>query len=178
MIAGGFANVVTNPVWVVKTRMTSKPQEYPKMANAFMKILQEEGARGFCSGMGASVLGVSHVVVQFPLYEALKERIAAHTYPKGEGNDLLSIGSASTASKLVASGVTYPLELIRTQMQHSGDTGYKAALKRTKAIWKTQKFQGFFRGFGVSMVKSVPSTVITLYMYEKMVETCEGLGVF
>lgn len=169
MVAGGFANVVTNPVWVVKSRMSSKPQQYPKMVNAFAKILKEEGSRGFCSGMGASALGVSHVVVQFPLYEMIKQEVAANAGRKTD--DLLSITVASTVSKLAASGVTYPLEVIRTQMQTYGETGSKAAIDRTKKIWTNYKTSGFFRGFSVSMVKSVPSTVITLYLYEKLMDS-------
>lgn len=44
--------------------------------DALYSIFRTEGIRGYYKGLLPSLLGVSHVVVQFPLYEALKTRMS------------------------------------------------------------------------------------------------------
>jgi solute carrier family 25 folate transporter 32 len=161
MTAGGVANYATNPIWVVKTKMSTHPTEYPTIASACLKIWKQ-GPRGFMSGAGASLLGVSHVMIQFPIYEYLKVKV-------GEKADSLSnIAVASVASKIAASGATYPLDVIRTHLQVNGQTGFQAGMSTSASIWKTAGVKGFYRGFNANSVKSVPATVITLTMYEML----------
>jgi solute carrier family 25 folate transporter 32 len=45
---------------------------YKNTLHAFKTIYSTEGFRGFYKGLGPSLMGVSHVAVQFPLYEKLK----------------------------------------------------------------------------------------------------------
>jgi len=159
MTAGGVANYATNPIWVVKTKMSTHPTEYPTISSAFQKIWRKS-PRGFMSGAGASLLGVSHVMIQFPIYEYLKATV-------GEKPDSLSnIAVASVVSKLAASGATYPLDVIRTHLQVNGENGFHAGVSRSSNIWTAAGLKGFYRGFNANAVKSVPATVITLTMYE------------
>ena len=81
-ISGLFCNVVTNPFWVVRTRMQaeifrSAAQEhyermYKGIFHSIIKIGREEGARALFSGLTASILGISHALIYFPLYEHWK----------------------------------------------------------------------------------------------------------
>jgi len=159
MTAGGVANYATNPIWVVKTKMSTHPTEYPTISSALQKIWRQ-GPRGFMSGAGASLLGVSHVMIQFPIYEYLKMAV-------GEKPDSLSsIAFASVASKLAAQGATYPLDVIRTHLQANGGTGFRAGVSTSSSIWKTAGVKGFYRGFNATAVKSVPAAFITLTMLE------------
>jgi len=45
---------------------------YKSTLHAFITISQKEGFRGFYKGLAPSLLGVSHVGIQFPLYEKIK----------------------------------------------------------------------------------------------------------
>ena len=49
-------------------------------------IVQQEGVRGLYKGLTASFLGLSHVAVQFPLYEALKEAMAEPPEPEPDAD--------------------------------------------------------------------------------------------
>ena len=76
MTAGAGTSVATNPVWILKTRFMTQTQytyhQYTGIADAVKQIWQHEGLRGFYKGLGISLVGVTHVAVQFPLYERLK----------------------------------------------------------------------------------------------------------
>lgn len=79
LLAGSFSTLSTSPLWVVKTRFmlqSSKSPEHMRYRTtweAFRLIYRTEGLRGFYRGIVPSLLGVSHVVVQFPLYEFFKQ---------------------------------------------------------------------------------------------------------
>lgn len=101
IIAGASSTVVTNPIWVIKTRLmsqtghhnrarfswfprgsntpTSRPTThmhgyYHSTFDAAKKMYTSEGVRAFYSGLTPALLGLTHVAVQFPAYEYLKTR--------------------------------------------------------------------------------------------------------
>ena len=103
--AGGATLLVTNPLWVVKTRLqtqhlnleigsaakkggggANQPRAlYKGTADALVRIAREEGARGLWAGALPSLVGVAHVAVQFPLYEKFKQLLADARRRKKEG---------------------------------------------------------------------------------------------
>ena len=79
MTAGATGTIVTNPLWVIKTRFMAQSlsdvatgKRYRNTWDAIRTIYSQEGGRAFYRGLMPSLLGVSHVAVQFPLYEQLK----------------------------------------------------------------------------------------------------------
>ena len=63
-IAGGIAAAVTTPLDVVKTRLmtqtrTEAVQRYTGVADAFRRIVREEGATALLRGIGPRVLWIS-----------------------------------------------------------------------------------------------------------------------
>lgn len=96
MIAGVTSTTCTMPFWVIKTRFMvctvpfaqrfqnqpthpDPPQtqsrrevRYRHTFDAALTIYRTEGLRAFYRGLLPSLLGIAHVVVQFPLYEQLK----------------------------------------------------------------------------------------------------------
>jgi len=85
-----------------------------------------EGLGAFYSGLGPALLGLTHVAVQFPLYERFKKvfvrkeasHFASGKNPGESGEvDFLGILAASVLSKICASSATYPHEVLRTRLQ-------------------------------------------------------------
>lgn len=50
----------------------ASPYHYSSVVNSFKSILKNEGWRAMYKGIVPSLLGVSHVVIQFPIYEYFK----------------------------------------------------------------------------------------------------------
>jgi solute carrier family 25 folate transporter 32 len=80
--AGGLMVMVTNPIWLVKTRMqlqmrkTSEKhniQPYKGTLDAFRTIVKEEGYLALYRGSGPAMLLTSHGGVQFAVYEYLRK---------------------------------------------------------------------------------------------------------
>lgn len=101
IIAGASSTVVTNPIWVIKTRLMSQsssgynrqmsvfprsgntptsrpainsPWHYHSTIDAARKMYSSEGILSFYSGLTPALLGLTHVAVQFPAYEFLRKK--------------------------------------------------------------------------------------------------------
>lgn len=78
--AGILTLVLTNPIWVVKTRLclqfsnetTSDNKRYKGMVDGLVKIYRNEGVRGWYRGFVPGMFGVSHGALQFMVYEEMK----------------------------------------------------------------------------------------------------------
>ena len=117
MTAGAISTICTSPLWVVKTRFmlqssSSTMKVYRHTGDAFLQIFKQEGITGFYKGLLPSLFGVSHVAVQFPLYEWFKS-LLSHKDELGVGEILM----CSSSAKMIASITTYPHEVLRTRLQ-------------------------------------------------------------
>ena len=74
--AGCLTAILTNPIWVIKTRMLSTgrnaPGAYRGMLHGMQDILRNEGPKGFWRGLLPSLFGITHGAIQFTAYEELK----------------------------------------------------------------------------------------------------------
>ncbi|ORX60317.1 mitochondrial carrier [Hesseltinella vesiculosa] len=171
MTAGAASTTLTNPLWVIKTRFMTQndktPYRYNNTLHAFRTIAKEEGIRGFYKGLGTSLIGVSHVAVQFPLYEKLKTLFAQSDVTSGNVGILL----ASSLSKMAASTATYPHEVIRTRLQNQTvqPFKYKGVIHAFKVILAEEGWRGFYKGMPTNLLRTVPSSALTILTYEVIV---------
>ncbi|RYO99279.1 hypothetical protein DL764_006849 [Monosporascus ibericus] len=161
-VAGLFTQALTNPIWVLKTRMLSSDRgavgAYPSMWVGVAQILKTEGWRGFYRGLGISLFGVTHGAVQFAVYDPLKKmyfrrRKRLRTSDQAEAHAQQKLGNEATLimssiSKLVAGAVTYPYQVIRSRLQNYDaeerfGRGIQGVARRT---WQEEGWRGFYRG--------------------------------
>ncbi|KAL2355604.1 mitochondrial folate transporter/carrier [Cryomyces antarcticus] len=130
--AGACSTLVTNPIWVIKTRLMSQvsaratdaarpPWHYNSTLDAARKMYTTEGLRAFYSGLSPALLGLTHVAIQFPLYEFFKQKFTGLEMGENNTDDndshWLGILAATFLSKVCATTATYPHEVLRTRLQ-------------------------------------------------------------
>lgn len=75
---GAITAMLTNPIWVVKTRVfastPASPTPYKGLMDGLPYIYRQEGLRGLYKGSLLALVGVSNGSIQFAAYEDLKRR--------------------------------------------------------------------------------------------------------
>ncbi|KAH9179325.1 mitochondrial NAD transporter [Lactarius sanguifluus] len=175
MMAGAASTICTNPFWVIKTRfMTQSRSEtrYRHTLDAALTIYRSEGIRAFYRGLFPSLLGITHVAVQFPLYEKLK--IVAQRHSPDRPLAAPTILFCSAVAKMTASLATYPHEVVRTRLQtqrrlllQSGAPRKRSGIVRTTTkILQFEGWRGLYKGLSVNLIRTVPNSAVTMLTYE------------
>lgn len=180
VVAGVMTSTLTNPIWVVKTRLQLSARKrsagIPRHSAVAMTmdIIRNEGVRGMYRGLSASYLGVSEGVIQWVLYERLKRvgRTDAIHYDD-ERTSLLSwvggIVGASGGAKAVASLITYPHEVIRTRLRQPAVNGvikYTGLVQTLKLVVKEEGIASLYGGLTAHMFRVVPNAACMFLIYE------------
>ncbi|GFF26996.1 mitochondrial folate transporter/carrier [Aspergillus udagawae] len=183
-LAGLATSVLTNPIWVIKTRMLSTgsntPGAYASFTTGVAQIYRSEGIPGFYRGLLPALFGVSHGALQFMAYEKLKvyrTRMSSTSRTSGD-----SIGSGATParqlgnfdffltsslSKIFAGCVTYPYQVLRSRLQtYDAHLVYRGVGDAMAQIWAQEGFAGFYKGLGPNLLRVLPSTWVTFLVYE------------
>jgi solute carrier family 25 folate transporter 32 len=138
--SGAITALMTNPIWVVKTRMFTTPQStaastaagagtaaarappevYRGLWHGLVSIYRTEGLRGWYKGAGLALFGVSNGAIQFMAYEELKKwrtSVAARKQQRSEGHTRpvdTSMIKLSNAEYIVMSGVSKVAAILLT----------------------------------------------------------------
>lgn len=156
-------SAIVNPFYVVKIRrQTELVNEVktkapilgtsPNLLTTFHHIVRTEGARGLFAGYSTTLLKNSELGIQMSAIEYIQN----HTQ--------LPYPVVVFISKSLATTITYPLETIRTNQRIANSSNKLVTVG--KKIICTDGVRGMYRGLGVYAIKSIPSTIITFWLYK------------
>ncbi|GAA5886785.1 hypothetical protein JCM5296_006401 [Sporobolomyces johnsonii] len=192
--AGAATSIMSNPIWVVNTRQTvrttvasesSLPTSTSKeivekrlsIWQTILYILRTDGPAAFFHGLGPALILVSNPILQFTLFEQLKNFILrrralrltkAHaSAPPLTDLDFFVLGAIT---KLFATGITYPYLTVKARMQAGNAEGksYNSSFDGLRKIISQDGVQGLYRGVGPKLTQSVATAAILFLAKEKI----------
>lgn len=191
--AGACSTLATNPIWVIKTRLMSQisttaveghrtPWHYNNTWDAARQMYRSEGIKAFYSGLAPALLGLTHVAIQFPLYEYLKLKftgVEMGAAPPSQGTNSIGVLAATCISKICATTATYPHEVLRTRLQTqqrgipSSDgminkPRYQGIIKTCRTILYEEGWTAFYNGMGTNLIRAVPAAMTTMLTFETL----------
>ncbi|KAF3771256.1 mitochondrial carrier [Cryphonectria parasitica EP155] len=180
IVAGFGTQAVTNPIWVVKTRMLaadpSVSQGYRSTWNTISTI-RKEGYKGFYSGFWISTTGVLQGGIQFAIYDELKKvyRNGAFgpVYAKQDGGRDIGIPMGwtvafSVAAKVASVTAVYPYQVIRSRLQvDDAERKFGKGVRGVSVqLYKEAGLRGFWKGLVPAVGRTLPATCVTFLVYE------------
>ncbi|KZS97565.1 mitochondrial carrier [Sistotremastrum niveocremeum HHB9708] len=214
LVAGSATAVISNPVWVIQTSQavqTMEPSDSAgesassKRATVIKKlgiwetiqhILSKGGLPAFWRGIGPALVLVTNPVLQYTVFEQLKNLLVLRRTAKlraagqrGPGTltdiDFFFLGAISKLGKLrwsvyslqhiftldsVATSITYPYIVIKSRLQagHSSALRYKSALDGILTVIQEEGISGVYKGVGNKLIQSVLTAAI-LFVGQKRI---------
>lgn len=168
--SGLLTAILTNPIWVLKTRIMSTSSyasgSYRSTWDGVKRLLQDEGARAMWHGLLPSMFGVSQGAIYFMIYDTLKNRFSSVRYREGRTNDSnnnprlknTETIAMTTLSKMISVSTVYPFQLLKSNLQSFQSATEKYTLYRlANRIYKLEGIGGFYRGLSANLIRSIPS---------------------
>jgi len=156
LIAGGLAGTSVDllfyPIDSIKTRLQSDRGFY-----------KAGGFRGIYNGVGSVIVGSAPgAAVFFCTYDVLKRTLPTppHLAPV---NHML----AASIGEVAACLIRVPTEVIKTRSQTSSYGALaNSSLATAKLVWGADGLKGFYRGFGITVIREIPFASLQFPMYE------------
>ncbi|KAM6439271.1 solute carrier family 25 member 33-like isoform 1-T1 [Rhynochetos jubatus] len=177
--AGVASATLTNPIWLVKTRMQlearAKGEAASNALQCAVRVYHAEGLRGFYRGVTASYAGVSETIIHFVIYEALKQQLRNGRHSLSppltlspNSHDFFGLMGAAAISKTCASCIAYPHEVVRTRLREEGSR-YRSFIQTLRLVVREEGPLALYRGLLAHLIRQIPNTAIMMATYELIV---------
>lgn len=154
------------------------PRQKMGFVKTVLHILRTDGPAAFFHGLGPALVLVINPILQFTLFEQLKNFLITRRSARALASSGASTQNTSSAlappasipltdldffllgavSKLFATGTTYPYLTVKSRMQ-SGQAegrGYNGTWDGLKKITKKEGLKGLYRGVGPKLTRALP----------------------
>lgn len=175
-LAGGTSTLVSYPFDLLRTRFVHHSDGFLTIKDSVKSILRNEGALGFYRGLNTALVSMTvYSGLMFWIYESsrlflnrvdLDPKILEFVEPL-----------CGSFAGFTAKAVVFPLDLIRKRLQVN-------VLRNKNFIifgWhitKREGLRGLYKGFFASVLKTAPTTGISMWSYEYALRCMEQLDKF
>jgi len=162
--AGTIVCVLMEPIWVVNTRAKlAKGEEKGVFAEIF-KIWREEGIGALFGGLAPSLVLVSNPSIQFMVAEFVKEKSVTAQVHMTPFHHFLN----GAVSKLVATIITYPYQVLKTRLQRKENTDniFWCAVR----VVQENGWAGLYRGISMKISQTVLTSAFMFFFYSIFVQ--------
>ncbi|KAG8162185.1 hypothetical protein KVR01_007950 [Diaporthe batatas] len=171
-LAGSATVIITNPIWVINTRMTTrkhqaeegeketlpggstKPIKAPTTIGTLMSLLKKEGPTALFAGVLPALVLVINPILQYTLFEQLKNVVEKRR--RVTPTVAFFLGALG---KLFATSITYPYITVKSQAHVAGGSGDGAKKEgmsgAIRRIVKEEGYAGLYKGIGPKVTQSV-----------------------
>lgn len=189
-IAGSATVMLTNPIWVINTRMTARKSESeeqslpgaPKPAKAstfstLMTLLKEEGPKALFAGVLPALILVINPILQYTIFEQLKNVVERRR--RMTPKDAFYLGALG---KILATSITYPYITVKSRMHVASKDGPKESLNGSlKKIIREEGYTGLYKGIGPKVTQSAITAAFLFafkdVLYDAMVSMRKGRSI-
>ncbi|KAI0831626.1 mitochondrial carrier [Hypoxylon sp. FL0890] len=169
-IAGSATVILTNPIWVVNTRMTTRKgqlekeeettgdgvvekKKQPTTIGTLLALLKDEGPQALFRGVVPALVLVINPILQYTLFEQMKNAYERRRKRNVTPTVAFFLGAIG---KLFATTITYPYITVKSQM-HVADDGQKreSMTQAIRRVIKEEGYAGLYKGIGPKVTQSV-----------------------
>ncbi|MED6219750.1 Mitochondrial carrier protein CoAc1 [Stylosanthes scabra] len=186
--AGGTSVICTYPLDLARTKLAYQVVEtqgsfkdgvkgaHSQMGQNNIKSVltsayREGGVRGLYRGAGPTITGIlPYAGLKFYMYETLKLHV-----PEEHQKSILMRLSCGALAGLFGQTVTYPLDVVKRQMQvgnleNAGheNVRYRNTIDGLRIIVQNQGWRQLFAGVSINYIRIVPSAAISFTTYDMM----------
>jgi adenine nucleotide transporter 17 len=156
-LAGSATVLITNPIWVVNTRMTARKAESedpvkvgdvevekrgkPGTLSTFLKIIREDGPGRLFAGVLPALVLVINPILQYTIFEQLKQVLEKRR--KVTATDSFLLGALG---KLAATSITYPYITVKSRAHVATGEGREGMTASLKRIVREEGVAGLYGG--------------------------------
>jgi len=165
-IAGSATVLLTNPIWVVNTRMTTrkrnketdesllpgaKASKAPTTVGTLLALIREEGLQALFAGVVPALVLVINPILQYTIFEQLKNILEKKKRITPTVAFMLG-----ALGKLFATSITYPYITVKSRMHVAGrDGGKENMVHAMRRIVNEEGYVGLYKGIGPKVTQSV-----------------------
>lgn len=148
-IAGSATVMLTNPIWVVNTRMTTRKRaggeegvKAPTTVGTLLALIKDEGPLALFSGVAPALVLVINPILQYTIFEQLK-----NTLEKKKRITPTAAFLLGALGKLFATSITYPYITVKSRMHVAGrDSEKESMMDAMRRIIREEGYVGFYKG--------------------------------
>lgn len=178
-LAGSATVLITNPIWVVNTRMTARKNDSsgggdeekavlsegssneeansswrpsrPSTLGTLLRLLREEGPTALFAGVLPALILVINPILQYTIFEQLKNMLEKRR--KVTAKDAFVLGAIG---KLLATSITYPYITVKSRAHvATKDAPKEGMIQSLKSIVRHEGWRGLYNGIGPKVSQSV-----------------------